>query len=65
MNRTKFAITALMAWGTPVPDGPPWFIAIVAVMRMSAGAYLLWYFFSDTEPRETYAIRPKGWRVER
>ena len=65
MNRTKSALLAILAVGMDRPDGPLWLSLITAIAQLIATAYLVWYFWSDTTPRESYVQRIAGKRVER
>lgn len=66
MSRTKYAIFALFV-ARQDTFGPLWLQAILSILSMVAMGYLLWFIWSDTEPRETYTQRVAGKpiRVER
>ena len=65
MNRTKGALFAIFLVGMDRPDSPLWLSLITALAQLAASAYLVWYFWSDTTPRESYVQRIAGKRVER
>ena len=66
MTRTKSAILAV--WVTTMdPFGPAWLRAIIGLVGLAAAAYVVWFLWSDTEPRETYTrkVEARKVRVER